>query len=463
MMTHSLRLLGASLALAILGCTGFGAEDKTIEDDTGLFADTARPACHGPACRDNDDTAAPIDTAADSGITTTDDTAADSGGGTTSVTIDADGDGYAAENANGDVIDCNDADAGVNPGATDATCDGIDEDCDGVDGNDSAAMYGASACGSVDSDGDGFMDADSNGNTVDCDDEDAAVNPSAEEVCGNGVDEDCDGVDDECPVDDTGDTADTGGTDTADADPTPVDNDRDGYVEADDCDDGDASINPEATEVAYDGIDQDCDGYDLTDVDCDGFGISVDCDDVDPNIHEGCEGTVDADSDGYDDTVDCDDTDASVNPGEEEIPDDGIDQDCDGADEVTLPVTTIDEDGDGWVTVTWDYSCYNGEMWIWDWDLYVWEPIADDSGTFDVLVGDYELGSDESFLLQASCGASEWMAYFAGEDEDGDDTYAYLGEVSVDSLEPNELALVPNGVYDADGHQGANLLVVLER
>jgi len=47
--------------------------------------------------------------------------------------------------------------------------------------------------------------------------------------------------------------------------PPDADADADGYsVAAGDCNDADASIQPGATEVKYDGIDQDCNGYDLT-------------------------------------------------------------------------------------------------------------------------------------------------------------------------------------------------------
>lgn len=42
-----------------------------------------------------------------------------------------------------------------------------------------------------------------------------------------------------------------------------TDADNDGYYsEEDDCDDGDASIHPGATETAGDGVDSDCDGED---------------------------------------------------------------------------------------------------------------------------------------------------------------------------------------------------------
>jgi hypothetical protein len=60
-----------------------------------------------------------------------------------------------------------------------------------------------------DQDGDGFGNASHKSETCyrneklvlngdDCDDNDAGINPDAEEICGNGVDEDCDGVKDVC-------------------------------------------------------------------------------------------------------------------------------------------------------------------------------------------------------------------------------------------------------------------------
>ena len=85
------------------------------------------------------------------------------------------------------------------------------------------------------------------------------------------------------------------------------DADDDGFVAADDCDDDDQTIHPGADEVAYDGIDQDCDGTDLVDVDEDGFDASE------------AGGT------------DCDDTNVAVNPDAVELPGDGLDNDCSDA------------------------------------------------------------------------------------------------------------------------------------
>ncbi len=82
-----------------------------------------------------------------------------------------------------------------------------------------------------------------------------------------------------------------------------------------------------------------------------------DCDDQDPNINpntleipnndvdENCDGIaeiIDNDGDGYNNEEDCDDTDPSINPGADEIPNNGVDEDCDGIIEI------IDLDGDGW-------------------------------------------------------------------------------------------------------------------
>jgi len=74
---------------------------------------------------------------------------------------------------------------------------------------------------------------------------------------------------------------------------TCPDADGDGYQDAEcadvgegDCDDTDATINPGADEVWYDGVDQNCDGID-DDQDGDGFIRDEDCDDTDASIAPG--------------------------------------------------------------------------------------------------------------------------------------------------------------------------------
>ena len=102
----------------------------------------------------------------------------------------------------------------------------------------------------------------------------------------------------------TGDKADTGPTDTGE--PVSVDADGDGVVEPLDCDDNDPTAYPGAPE-SCDGVDNNCDG--ITDE-----GFDEDADGV-----RSCDG-------------DCDDSNPDAYPDAEEVPYDGIDQDCDGAD-----------------------------------------------------------------------------------------------------------------------------------
>ena len=199
-----------------------------------------------------------------------------------------------------------------------------------------------------------------------------------------------------------------GDKDTSGGDDAVQDEDGDGFAAAEDCDDNDASVNPDGVE-SCDEVDNDCDesvdeGVSATyyaDADADGFGDSAsstaacalpdgyqsndgDCDDADAAIRPGvdevcdevdndCDGGVDedfaddltiwfldSDGDGYGDELvfepacaapdgytgeagDCDDDDATINPGAEDIPEDSIDQDCDGEDAVLI----TDVDGDG--------------------------------------------------------------------------------------------------------------------
>lgn len=199
--------------------------------------------------------------------------------------LDADGDGYGDNNTavqnceeplGGYVLiggDCDDTNEEVNPSAPEV-CNGIDDNCNGlIDAEDpdveDAEMY------YVDEDEDGYGVGDpilfcSNPGpgyaTVagDCNDQNPDVNPGVSEIC-NGEDTDCNGlVDDGLEfttyyVDADGDGFGAGDGIEFCADP------GEGYSTLDgDCNDEDPTIYPGAEEIADDGIDQDCDGEDLS-------------------------------------------------------------------------------------------------------------------------------------------------------------------------------------------------------
>ncbi len=165
----------------------------------------------------------------------------------------------------------------------------------------------------------------------------AAINPFADEICGDGFDENCNG----------------------DADEACIDGDGDGDFKGSDCDDNDPKRHhPTAADPFPDP--PNCCGYSLgkagtADEHKDFTGDPLLCPlkRCGDGIDESCSGTdticvVDADCDGYPAAPqgnDCDDTNPAIHPGAPEICGDGIDQNCNGVpDDGCQP---CDLDGDG--------------------------------------------------------------------------------------------------------------------
>jgi formylglycine-generating enzyme required for sulfatase activity len=232
--------------------------------------------------------------------------------------------GYVTDNT-----DCNDTDAAVNPGAVEACSDGIDNDCDGqID-------EGCTTC--TDADADGYYAETGCGTAVDCNDANAAVRPGAAEVCKDGIDNDCDGqIDEDCAA----------CTDADDDGYYAEDGCGNAFLQGIDCDDDDAAVHPDATEICHDGIDNNCDGKIDEGCTSDPSDPS-DCTDADDDNYYAEDGCGNAIFQG----VDCDDNDAAVYPGAKEVCDDGIDNDCDGKiDEgcTSDPSACTDADRDGY-------------------------------------------------------------------------------------------------------------------
>jgi len=352
-------------------------------DDDGFGDDVAERLCAGadgpPAgyvrnatdCDDTDPLVHPSATEICNGVDDNCDDAVDEGLDFTDWYPDADADTYGDDSAAAvatcsgeppaptgwvtDATDCNDNADTTHPGAAEICDGGEDNDCDGLaddldpEGPDSQLTY------YLDQDDDGFYDENGlsscaepvgvdfvtydPGGLGDCDDRPGPgddVNPAATEVCGDGIDNNCNGAQDD---DEPGGLLMT--------QVFATDGDGDGYIpytykliEAcdappyttlfdkaflGDCDDADPAANP---------ADADYDGNSTCDP-------SPDCDDSDPYRH-----AHDVDGDGVslcDPDPDCNDELSNIGPTSPEVLGDGIDNDCDG-----FEACYLDQDNDTW-------------------------------------------------------------------------------------------------------------------
>jgi hypothetical protein len=241
----SLPILGFCLACSgVLGgdtadTAGGGACSWFRDQDGDGFGDPAHPesTCTPPAgyvdndadCDDEDPTVNPDGTEVCDGVGADEDCDGKANEDDDSVELtewyaDADGDGFgdpnvmeaACEAPEGyveDAGDCDDSDRRTNPDGQEV-CDGAggDEDCDGlVDSEDDSMASSPLPTWYPDDDGDGYGDASRAGKRQcdppagdwstqvdDCDDTDRNVNPGEAEVCGNGIDDNCNGTTDGC-------------------------------------------------------------------------------------------------------------------------------------------------------------------------------------------------------------------------------------------------------------------------
>ena len=277
-------------------------------------------------------------------------------------------------------IDCNDSVAAINPGATEI-CDAAntDENCNGLaDNADSGAADSGKTNFYADIDNDTYTLASATrycdivagylvsvSASIDCNDNDAAINPGATEICdAANVDENCNGL------------ADNADATAADAGKTNfyADIDNDTYTLASasrfcdsvtgyrtaaslltDCDDTNAAVYPGAVEnCANDGVDNNCNGEANSDaeaVDSVAYFVDFDADNFGSSVavaQQSCVAVVGS----VLDHTDCNDASAAVYPGAvENCANNGVDNNCDGSnlesDAIDRTTYYADTDGDG--------------------------------------------------------------------------------------------------------------------
>ncbi len=192
----------------------------------------------------------------------------------------------------------------------------------------------------LDLDGDGFLAIDLGG--PDCDDLDAAVHPQRAEICGDRIDNDCDGRTDDFGQDNVvwylDADGDGFGLEGKSRLACPGALAGQGWSRAPgDCNDADPEIRPGRYDADCDFVDEDCDG------DSDEDAARYWPDEDEDTFGDGRRPYVCAVEKGYvADRQDCNDDDASINPLASEACD-GVDNDCDG----TVDVGPFDATYDG--------------------------------------------------------------------------------------------------------------------
>ncbi len=288
----------------------------------------------GEICFDDDDNDGYLDTTADTRVSSDADCADSYEGTNTDVTTDCDDTNAAAHPGASEIVG----------DQIDESCDG-GEICYNDDDNDNYLDATGDTIVSSDADCIDSYEGTNTDLTTDCDDANAGIHPGASEITGDSIDEDCNGGeicydddDNDGYLDATGDTRISADTDCADSyEGTNTD-------VTTDCDDTNAAAHPGASEITGDSIDENCDGGEVCFDDDDNDGYLDTTGDTrvsaDTDCADSYEGTT------SDPTTDCADTVATTHPGATETCN-GVDDNCNSSIDDGLTLYYTDGDGDG--------------------------------------------------------------------------------------------------------------------